>query len=287
VEGNTVTGVADYHGIWSYAADDGVIRLNTVTGTLVPAGKTADGNGIGIDEDSNNVIVERNLTYNNTGAGYIISAFHAAGNGNNGSIFNPIIRNNISINDCAGAVMVVSVQLVTNGAPAVISNALVDNNTIYQSRAGKYCAGPTDTQITGRVANNIFYTGGAATGAITTFSSINPSNVLYTGNCYFGTATVIRWNGVNYAGPAAWRAAFATQETLAGSPAYLTADPLLVNPGTTVAADYKLQGASPMKGVGLNLFTQFSLANPTTDYFGAPLPNAVGTGYNVGADGNV
>lgn len=285
ISGNTLTNVKDYHGIWCYGTDNFTITGNTVSLTVNPAAHTADGNGIAADEDTTNGVIERNLTYNNMGAGFILSAFAQAGNANNGRIDTVKVRNNISINDCSGTVMVASFQLSSNTGLATV-NAAVNNNTIYQSRPGKWCFATTQTPITARISNNIFYTAGTAGGAITTNGAINPSNCLFTGNDYFGTSVTIAWNGTSYGGPAAWRAAFPTQETLAGSAAYLISNPLLVNPGTTVATDYKLQAGSPMKGTGLDLLAKFGLANPTLDYFGVSLPTATGTGYNLGADGS-
>lgn len=283
VEGNTVSGAHDIAGIWCYSADNGVIRNNVSHDNFPRSGQTADGDGIDIDEDTSNILVERNLTYNNQGAGLIISAFHVANDPTNiygGSIFNPVMRDNISINDCAGSVMAVSLQLVTNGSPSQISNVLVYNNTIYQSRAGKACIGPTTTGITGRVADNIFYTAGTAL-TVNTFNSINPSGLVFNGNDYFGASTSIKWNGTTYAGPAAWRAAFPTQETLNGNASYLLADPKLVNPGTNIASDYKLQAGSPMLGGGVDLFSAFGISPAAIDYFGsAAIAGLVGASMN-------
>jgi hypothetical protein len=177
--------------------------------------------------------------------------------------------------------MVASIQLSSNSALATITNAVVNNNTVFQNRAGKYCFAPTQTPITARISNNIFYTSGTAGGSITTNGAVNPSNCLFTGNCYFGTTVTIKWNGTTYAGPAAWRTALPTQEDLSGTASYLLSDPKLVNPGTTVATDYKLQASSPMLGAGLDLNARFGIAMGAIDYFGA----ATVAPYNVGAGG--
>lgn len=280
ISGNTLTNVKDYHGIWCYGTDNFTITGNTVSLTVNPAAHTADGNGIAADEDTTNGVIERNLTYNNMGAGFILSAFAQAGNANNGRIDTVKVRNNISINDCSGTVMVASFQLSSNTGLATV-NAAVNNNTIYQSRPGKWCFATTQTPITARVSNNVFYTWGGASGAITTNGAVNPSNCLFTGNCYYGKSNAVLWNNVTYSGPDTWRTAIATQEDLSGAPAYIMADPRLLGPGTTVAADYNVQAGSPVLGTGLNLTALFGIAMPTTDYFG----NAISAPYNVGCAG--
>lgn len=286
VTGNTISGTADIAGAWCYQSDN-VRFANNIVHDIVPAsGDVQDGDGIDIDEDCTNCIIEDNLIYDCSGAGIIVSAFPTPGAGNNGSCINPIVRNNIIVNCCIGVGNLQgNLQLVTGGGSSQITGGQVYNNTVYAKK--RYAFNVTSIPIAATIANNIFYTTATALGFIDTFGAINPSNANFFGNDYFGAVTSIHWNGTTYASVAAWRAAFPAQETIAAANTSFISDPLLVNPGTHVATDYKLQAGSPMKGVGLNLLTQFGIANPTEDYFGASLPNAVGTGFNVGADGSV
>jgi hypothetical protein len=49
---------------------------------------------------------------------------------------------------------------------------------------------------------------------------------------------------------------------------------------------YELQSGSPLLGTGLDLTqSPYNLNVGTHDYFGNPLGNGVGSGYNIGADG--
>ena len=55
----------------------------------------------------------------------------------------------------------------------------------------------------------------------------------------------------------------------------------------TCVTNYKLQTGNTMIGAGINLTqSPYNLTLPATDYFGATIPNGVGTGYNLGADGD-
>ena len=54
----------------------------------------------------------------------------------------------------------------------------------------------------------------------------------------------------------------------------------------TCVTNYKLQSGSSLIGAGLNLTeAPYDLTLPTTDFFNVAIPNSVGTGYNLGADG--
>ena len=54
----------------------------------------------------------------------------------------------------------------------------------------------------------------------------------------------------------------------------------------TCVTNYKLQTGSSLIGPGLNLTeAPYDLTLPTTDFFNVAIPNSVGTGYNLGADG--
>lgn len=156
------------------------------------------------------------------------------------------------------------------------------NNTLYSSTTngtlidialGTY----TDIQI----SNHIVY--GAATPQLLLNVDGNPAGISFTGNDWVaagGSTNKFRWNGVNYTTFAAWQTATG-QEKIAGSNVGFTSDPLMVSASTSA----QLQSSSPMRGTGINLFTQYGIDQGSSDLYGNGIPSHIGTGYNVGADG--
>jgi hypothetical protein len=79
----------------------------------------------------------------------------------------------------------------------------------------------------------------------------------------------------------------------------LTTNPSLTSPGSggtcyssgtaggpqPCPSAYKLQGGSPMIGAGQNLNSTYGINPGTRDYFRNSIPNGLGSGFNVGADG--
>ena len=248
-----------------------------------------DGDGFDLDGGCVNCTLQYNYAHGNDGAGYLIYTYGGTGINNN----NNVVRYNLSQNN--GQSSNVEAEIVVGDDSGVMTNVEVYNNTAYSNVPAASVLkfqGTSLTSITGNVANNIFYSAGA-THIVGFGSAGNPSGIALNGNDYYSTGAFSAvWNATTYTSFAAWKSG-SGQETVNGGFSTL---PGLVSAGSggsgmtngyepSLVSGYQLGSGAAMKGVGINLLSQFSINPGTQDYFGNAIPNSVGTGYNVGAYG--
>ena len=129
--------------------------------------------------------------------------------------------------------------------------------------------------------------GGACAKGVLQFANNDWYPLAGSGN-WEGQTSVTGWNNIS------------GDTGISVNPNFASAGPLGSPPGTiltcyagsgvptapTCATNYQLQSGSSLIGAGLNLaLAPYSLTVPTTDYFRTTIPNGVGTGFNLGADG--
>ena len=140
------------------------------------------------------------------------------------------------------------------------------------------------------IANNILVSAG--TSGLLDAGSGSLGFVL-DGNDYGPTGSrAIVWNGTPYLTVALWNAAVpgADPHQKIVDPSWSGAPPagncaVIGGPPQPCPSGYMLNPGSPMIGTGTNLISGYGLTLPTKDYYQNVIPNGVGTGYNVGADG--
>jgi len=149
-----------------------------------------------------------------------------------------------------------------------VTNCEVYNNTICYVNAS-YSGGDSTTGIYhgtpgmsgNNIKNNIVLGPFKGTNPCMSATTTGLAGLDY--NCWHSTQKWFYFDGTSYSVWATYRAAFPAYD--ANSP---HEDPVLVNPGTDVVADYKIQVTSPCKDTG----TDVSI---TTDYFGNTVPHNV------------
>lgn len=279
-------------GNWTFGAA-ATMQFNEVY-NVQPTAYTAgcDFDGFDMDGGTANSVDQYNYSHNNFGGGYVVYQ------GADGSFpwqnnqFRYNIGENNSLNLNMGSFFTSNVSNVTAASAAY-------NNTFYASGTGSssngFCMSLTgDMQLL--ISNNICFNGNnntllRALGAYTHY--------ILNGNDYFrsaGSNARWTWNSTNYTTLSAFTSA--TGYEVNG----VTTNPSLSSGGTggtcyssgvpagpqPCPSGYVLNSGSAMIGTGLSLTSQlttFGLAAPTRDYYGNAVPNGVGTGYNLGADG--
>jgi len=275
-------------------------------------GRPCDVGAYDIDADTASSIVQYNYSHNNAGAGLMVYV------GVEGAPSLPwnnnVIRYNISENDAglpAGNSRGSITLEAAGAAPSPPATAYIYNNTVYQSSTkttvyGVWSVNSGNLYNNFVIANNIIGVV-ADTRGHNKFVSLNngSANVgpRMMNNAYWsvtpGTFYASGNNGhAVYDSLSAWQAAVSGDEAgattmgpvLAGTPpnGRCSWTPSWNGPGPQACpADYKLtRGASAYIGTGLNLTASpYRQSVGTRDYYGDPIPNGVGTGYNIGADG--
>ena len=273
-------------GIWCSGVSSVVIQYCESYNNKTAA---ADGGGFDIDGGSTNCTIQYCYSHGNYGPGVLVFAY--SGGNNSGSI----VRYNISQNDGQFGRGGIALQ-----GGSLTSGAKIYGNTIYQgtTRTTNGCM-YIDAVSSSTVANNIFFVSGASAGnLIVTPNFTNPTGVGIIGNCYFptgGAAFSILWNSTTYTTMASWQTAY-SKEIVSAANVWVQANPLLANPGngpttngynpTTLGQYYKLALNSPCIGVGMTNTQIGGVTQGPLDYFSASIPNAIGSGYNMGADGS-
>lgn len=269
-------------GIWFYDCTNSIIQFCESYNQLT--GNTLDGCGFDLDGGCVNCTVQYCYSHGNKGAGFLIYT-----NVGLQPVTGSTIRYCISENDGSVSAAYGGITIATDG-PANTGNAIY-NNTIYQNLASRACIKLAPGTVTGRVANNIFFTT-QATGFLIDASNLNQSGMLFTGNNYWPTGGFqIKWNNVTYTSLATWQAAFTTQEKIGAASVALNVDPLLTSAGSGgtvhgyvkgLPTAYLLQSGSPMKNAGLDLNAQFGISVGLIDYYSNTIP--VGSAHSVGAN---
>lgn len=259
-------------GIWGGMISNGVFQDN-ISRTTGTAG--ADGGGYDIDGGCDHVIMQRNISIGNAGYGFLIFPYDDVKFSSNN---NNILRYNISYNDTAGALR------LTSGGTTAGSGQIYGNKFHVVNAATCIKLEPGSAPITYTIANNDITSAHAGTTDMISTTS-NPSSCLFFGNNYYTPNTFrITWNGVTYASVALWRAAFPTQETIAGADTshslvgtYISASGTPFIRGTnalSAAETMRPDESSPLLNVGVDLFTNFGINPGSTDYFGSTLSTA-------------
>lgn len=253
-----------------------------------------DWDGYDLDGGVSNTLVAYNYSHNNFGGALTIYQINESGAAWHDNYF----AYNISENDASGSQQgAVAISNITNTST---NGSAFFNNTIYSnvdSFSNGYCLGIfANTDI--KFLNNICYNSGATGRTIlVNVNSATVTNMTLNGNDYFRLGGSInpmfRWNGVTYPSLAAFHTATGQDANS------LSVDPKLSTPGgggtcyssgipagpQPCPAAYVLQSGSPMIGAGLNLNSLYGIIVGTRDYYGNTIPNGVGSGFDIGADG--
>lgn len=276
-------------GIWAYNSTNVVMQYNEVYN--MHTGSQADGDGLDLDINMANSVMQYNYSHNNDGPGILMASNFSGTNGYN----NNTIRYNISENDARKNTAAGAIE-----AWGSVTNTQVYNNTVYitpNAYGTPNAVTIANWGITNQSANGLYFrnnifqtTNNVAFVTLTTDELASMQNVVFQGNDYYTTSTPkFIWGNTTYNSLSAWRTA-TNQEILTTINTGSTANPKLTSPGNggTIAVTslknltaYKLQSSSPMINTGLNLVTLFSINPGKTDFYGNTIPH--NTNYDVGA----
>lgn len=268
-------------GIWTYDATRVVMSDNLSYSNR--SGGPADGDGFDLDQNVSSSVVQRNLSYDNDGAGFLVYT----GKPNNAQRDN-VVRFNVSSNDARRNAWYGGITLAGR-----ISTSEVYANTVVMTgtaavRPPAIRLGEGLSAVT--VRNNVLSTAGG--GAVVQAAALGPAQALLQGNNYDSGATPfsIAWGSRTLASLDALRSL--GQERVAGEPIGSAGNPQLRDPGVPwsvtnpsqlrEAQGYMLATTSPLRGRGLDLTRRFGTAVGTRDYYGTVLPAGV-TSIDVGA----
>jgi hypothetical protein len=291
-------------GNWDFETTNGTWQFNESynngpTGT--PPGGGCDWDGFDIDGGSGYIVVQYNYAHNNTGYDY--NLFQANSGGMRWQ--QNVVRYNIG-EEVKGTRAVPADMFLIGGATNLKTGSLIYNNTyytdsdIFTNSVGLCFWVNNDSDI--KAFNNICMNGGA-TGK-NPLMQYNPSaqTMLFKNNDWFrvnhnqSSNPMWNWHGCPSNACttlAQWKAAGGDQSGLSVNPNLTSAggggtcysSGVPAGPQPCPSA-YVLQGGSPMIGTGLDLTAQpYQITVGSKDYYGNSIPNGVGTGYNVGADG--
>ncbi len=288
VYNNGATGGLGSVGTWGFDAVDLVLQYNEAY-----ENKTAgtDGGGFDLDGGCLRCVLQYNYAHDNQGPGYQVFSY------NDGQVTvntNNVVRYNISQNNNT---LTNTGDLNISGG-GVMTGLQVYNNVFYNANSnGVATVRVQNSNMSGTIANNIFYTTGGKT-IIT--STQNASAMQFAGNDYVTPTNSFKviWNGVTYTSLGAWQAATSpAQEKISGVSVAILTDPTLASGGSggviggyvpSLLPWYKLITGSTALGTGLNLTTAFSINPGSVDWYGGTIPNGgSGTGFNVGPYGGL
>ncbi|MFG2309878.1 right-handed parallel beta-helix repeat-containing protein [Streptomyces sp. NPDC048566] len=259
-------------GIWAYDAADVLIQHSSSYRNHT--GSAVDGAGFGFDSNVSDSTLQYNLAFRNDGSGYYVFSRNRDGTHTDNTI-----RYNISDDDAH--------KLPRHGALTIYGKDIRDldvyQNTVVLSRASAgegpaVLLRPGNTGV--RLRNNVLATTGDP--LVTADTGLPTARALLQGNLYSapGGRWTIEWGGRRFTDLASWRDATG-QETAAGKPAGLSADPCFAGGDTPrIGAPGDARRVVPdCPRAGLDLRKLFGVDPGSTDYFGRP----VGTPPNVGA----
>lgn len=273
-----------------------------------------DSDGLDLDADVSNNIVEYNYSHNNGGAGiygFIGSRLYSDNCPGGCTWGGNIYRYNISENDgnwngAPGGGGGMTFNFINGSGPLSGSPTLsVYNNTVYQAGLANPGVGSSvlaavdffaNGNFSGLFENNLIIATNGASGLYCQTGSLSgivlgtndyyfPSGGFNVGqNCSFGQQSTL----------AGWKSASGETTALSTNPMLVSNPPFSTcaswNNGVTNSsiptgptpcpAGYKLNVGSPLLGTGT------AIANSGgSDYYNDTVPNGIGTGYNIGADG--
>ncbi len=256
-------------GIWVYEAKGFDITSNVSYDNK--AGGQADGGGFDIDGGSIECVMQYNYSYNNEGAGYLLSQYPGAS-----TMRDLTVRYNISENDGRNN-NYGGISVFATSSSGGISNANIYNNTIYVSAQPN--KNPTCVKVfTGNLNNinffnNIFVTTGGED--ILNINNNGKDQVTFLGNNYWssGSNFTINWGGTIYTNYNSWQNNTG-QEKIGNSNKGLNANPIFAN-------EYKLSSNSPLVNKGLDIDALYTIDMGNEDYFGNDIPRQ--GAYDIGA----
>lgn len=273
-------------GIWTYDSTDVDIERNLSYDNTTP--DRVDGNGFGLDQNTSDSVMQRNLSFGNAGTGFLVYSSLK-----NGAEKNDVVQYNISSDDARDGTTFYG-GITIDGIAADVD---VDQNTVVTTPSPVLPPGVSSpalrlsAELSGvKVRNNIFATNYGPVVADTT--ALKPALASLQGNDYFTAfgPWSITWGPASYDSLTEWRTA-SSEETVAGHAAGFTVDPETVGPVVGVQAKlaanavaagrgFALRAGSPLIGAGLNLGVRPVGAEQATNYAGQP----VSAGHpNVGA----
>jgi Bacterial Ig domain len=271
-------------GIWSYSTKNVIFKFNEVYGGSV-ASRGCDGHGFDLDAGTVNGLVEYNYSHNNVGAGFL---HYNAPTGQDW--VRNTTRYNISENDKTSCV---SVAFTQNGSESYIyNNTCFSDSTLFAGSCLNTLGNPDVVFV-----NNLCYHMSVAPWLVYAPNNPPPSNMLLDYNLYYagGGNARFQWGVAGTYGTFPEFQVATSKEVhgvyanplIAGSPPVATCfrsgTPAGPQPCPSV---YDLTVDSPAVGVGLDLTRPpYSQNIGSQDYYGNSIPNGVGTGYNIGADG--
>lgn len=275
-------------GIWMYDTINSTIQFCESHHNKTGLG-TADGGGFDIDGGCQGCIIQYSYSHDNYGSGYQLYQYSDAANIK--TLSNNTIRFNISENDGTQNVTAKgAIHLGTADTVRANTGNVVHNNTCFNSIAsanGLWMDSNPDKFTTTYFINNVIYLTGASSKVINSTPSSVPG-VLCIGNAYNSPSTSIKWGATTYTTFSNWRAAFTTQETVAGAATFKSTSPLLVGTlpvGTINGFDplllgaYKTQASSPCKNGGQDMLTLYGINPGTRDLYGNAIPQGL---YDIG-----
>ncbi|WP_375419407.1 right-handed parallel beta-helix repeat-containing protein [uncultured Hymenobacter sp.] len=275
-------------GIWGYMCNNLVIQ--NCESHHNRSGTSADGGGFDLDGGCTNSVLQYNYSHDNQGAGYLLAQYPDAP-----PMHDLTVRYNVSENDARrhnyGAIHVWS-----TGASGGIQRAAIHNNTVLLSPPADGSRPKAVNVSSGgfsnlSLRNNVLLT----SGGLPVLDTYTAAGLRLEGNCYWssGAPLALDWAGTRYANLTAWRAATGQERLADGRTTGLAADPQL-RPATSPQQTSRLDAepsstpaygplpASPLRGAGLNLLTEFRLSPGPRDLQGVPTPQAPARG-NIGA----
>lgn len=260
-------------------------------------GLGCDWDGIDLDGGVLNSIVEYNYTHNNGGAGLLAFMGPVDNNWGPNTYRYNISENDLTLSQLNGFFGAVTFSNEGGALPLL----RFYNNTIYNSLNAPNNSAISITNATPAVAsgsiiaNNMIITTG--NNKILSCNLGNFANITFRNNGYYTSGGTFSM-GANCGGSTS--TSLAAWMTASGETGATTANPVLfagVPAGTCTWTPSALSGPQPCPtayqplsasylSTGVNLtVAPFNLNVGTRDYYGNPIPNGTGTGYNIGAYG--
>ena len=267
-------------GIWTYDSTDIDIERNLSYDNQTP--DRVDGNGFGLDQNTSDSVMQRNLSFGNAGTGFLVYSSLK-----NGAEKNDVVQYNISSDDARDGTTFYG-GITIDGVAADVD---VDQNTVILTSSSALPPGISSpalrlsAELSGvKVRNNIFATNYGPVVADTT--ALKPALASLQGNDYFTAfgPWSVTWGSASYNSLTQWRSA-SSEETVAGRAAGFTVDPETVGPvvgvqaklaadGVAAARGFALRTGSALLGTGLNLASSPGGSGRATNYVGQPVSAA-------------
>jgi parallel beta helix pectate lyase-like protein len=255
-------------GIWTYDSTRVVIEHCLSYHNRSHSKK--DGGGFDLDQNTSNSLVQYNLSYDNSGPGYLIYTGQA-----NSADTGNVVRFNISSGDTRNNKRYGGIQI----AGRIMHAAIYQNTVVMFDRPGPYFAIPLvlgQGLVRTTIRNNIFVTYHPGL-TVDSRQPLPRSAVLLQGNDYFSAAGQWEalWGGTSYNSLSAFRSGTG-QEELAGRATGFAVGPRLTGPvlglHVTQAGGggraFLLRPGSGLLRAGLDLLRLFGVSPGHVDYSG-------------------